>query len=358
MSNHPKILSVAVIGCGNIGTSQHIPAYMNNPGVKIKYFCDILPERAEAQVEKYQCGEAIEDYKIALEDPEIDLVSVCTPNNMHSVISIDALKAGKDVLCEKPAAKNFEEAQAMLETYRQTDRLLSIGVVNRFNTAVNKVKELIEEGVLGEVFHVYISFRAHRSIPGIGGMFTTRDISGGGVLIDWGVHFIDIVMYCLGDPRPLTVSAETFCKLGVDMENYTYVSMWSKADTPTLTYDVDDSMTALVRTEKAVFTLHGAWAQNIGEREMFIDFMGDQSGIRLEYGGDFVLYGAQNGMLSETHYSMAKKNPFQEEIDAFVEACRTRVPTAGTIDKNIHTSQLMQAIYDSAEQHREIDLKA
>ena len=351
-----KILKVAVIGCGNIGTSAHIPAYMQNDEVEIKYFCDIIPERAQAQVDKYGVGEAIEDYHVALNDPDVDIVSVCTPNNLHRPMTVEALEAGKDVLCEKPAARTYEDAKAMLDAYKSSDRMLSIGVVNRFNTQVNKIRELIEEGALGDVHHVYVSFRAHRSIPGIGGMFTTKEISGGGVLIDWGVHYIDIVMYCLNDPKAKTVSAETFSKLGTDIDNYTYVSMWSQADTPTLTYDVDDSMTALVRTEKAVFTLHGAWAQNIGESETYIDFMGDKGGIRLQYGGDFTLYSTHNGMLTETKYKMKTKNMFHEEINAFVETVRTREPNAGSIERNILTSELMQAIYDSAEQHREVVL--
>ena len=85
-------MKVAVIGCGTIANSAHIPSYMNNSEAEIKYFCDIIPERAEAAVEKYGCGIAITDYKVALEDEEIEAVSVCTPNNCHSTITIDALK--------------------------------------------------------------------------------------------------------------------------------------------------------------------------------------------------------------------------------------------------------------------------
>jgi predicted dehydrogenase len=93
-------IKVAVIGCGTIANSAHIPAYMKNEKAEIKYFCDIIPERAHAAVEKYGCGTAIEDYHVALNDPEIQAVSVCTPNHMHMQISCDAMRAGKDVLCE------------------------------------------------------------------------------------------------------------------------------------------------------------------------------------------------------------------------------------------------------------------
>ena len=98
-------VKVAVIGCGTIANNAHIPSYMNNPEAEIKYFCDIIPERAQAAVEKYGCGTAVVDYHDVLADPEVEAVSVCTPNNVHPTISIDALRAGKNVLCEKPAAK-------------------------------------------------------------------------------------------------------------------------------------------------------------------------------------------------------------------------------------------------------------
>ena len=133
-------MKVAVIGCGTIANSQHIPAYMKNEEVEIKYFCDILPERAEAAVEKYGCGKAVTDYKEVLEDPEVEALSVCTPNLMHSVITIDALKAGKNVLCEKPAARIYEEALAMQKAQHETGKVLNIGVVNRFNDKVNLIR--------------------------------------------------------------------------------------------------------------------------------------------------------------------------------------------------------------------------
>ena len=194
-------MKVAIIGCGTIANAAHIPAYLKNPDAEIKYFCDILPERAQAAVEKYGCGTAVSDYHQVLADPEIEAVSVCTPNNMHARISIDALYAGKNVLCEKPAARTYAEALEMQKAQHETGKVLNIGVVNRFNDSVNLIKKYIDDGRLGEVYHVYVSFRAHRSIPGLGGAFTTKAIAGGGALIDWGVHYLDIVMYCCGDPQ-------------------------------------------------------------------------------------------------------------------------------------------------------------
>ncbi len=350
-------MKIAVIGCGNIANSAHIPAYMENPEAEIVYFCDILPERAKAAVEKYGCGTAITDYKQALADPAIEAVSVCTPNNVHSVIAIDALKAGKNVLCEKPAARTYEEALEMQRVQHETGKVLNIGVVNRFNNAVNLIKQYIDSGKLGEVYHVYVSFRSHRSIPGLGGAFTTKAIAGGGALIDWGVHFLDIVMYCCGDPKPLTVSGETFCKLGKDMKNYAYTNMWAGPPQYDGVYDVDDSVTGLIRTSGPVITVNGAWAQNIGENEMYIDFIGDKAGIRLQYGKEFKLYTAENGALVEYEPAFRSTPMFQNEIDAFLRCIRTGEKLSSHIDTVIITAQMMQAIYDSAEQHHEITLE-
>ena len=347
-------MKVAVIGCGTIANAAHIPSYMNNPEAEIKYFCDIIPERAEAAVEKYGCGTAITDYHIALNDPEIEAVSVCTPNNMHPTISIDAMRAGKDVLCEKPAARTYAEALEMQKVQHETGRILNIGVVNRFNDSVNLIKKFIDDGKLGEVFHVYVSFRAHRSIPGLGGAFTTKAIAGGGALIDWGVHYLDIVMYCCGDPKPVTVTGEAFCKLGRDMKNYAYKSMWAE-NTKNVdgTYDEDDSVTALIRTEGPVITVNGAWAQNIGQSETYIDFMGDKAGIRLQYGSDFTVYTAEHGALIEYKPEFKMRDHFQNEIDAFVDCVKTRKKLPSHIDTVIITARMMQAIYDSSAAHQE-----
>jgi len=346
-------MKVAVIGCGTIANAAHIPSYMNNKDAEIKYFCDIILERAEEAVKKYGCGTAIEKYEDVLSDPEVTAISVCTPNNAHAEISIAAMRAGKHVLCEKPAARTYAEALEMKKVQNETGVVLNIGVVNRFNDYVNLIKKYIDDGKLGDVYHVYISFRAHRSIPGLGGAFTTKAIAGGGALIDWGVHFIDIVMYCCGDPKVNTVSAEAFSKLGVDMKSYKYEDMWAGPPNYDGVYDVDDSVTAMVRTQGPTITMNGAWAQNIGVGEMYIDFVGDKGGIRLNYGSDFTLYTSE---LEEIKPEIEARDHFQNEIDAFVACIKSGEKLPSHIDTNIVTAQLMQAIYDSAEQHKEIAL--
>ncbi len=348
-------INVAIIGCGTIANSAHIPAYLKCDDVNIKYFCDIIPEKADLAVQKYGCGKAVYDYHEILSDSELDAVSVCTHNDLHSVISIDFMKAGKHVLCEKPAARVLDEALLMQKVAHETGKILNIGVCNRFATNVNKIKQIIDSGELGEIYHVYASFRAHRSIPGIGGDFTKKASSGGGALIDWGVHYIDLILYCCGDPKPLTASGEAFCKLGKNIKDYVYTSMWAE-DTRDVNgvYDVDDSVVGIVRTTGPVISFNGAWAQNIDEKETFIDFIGDKAGIRLQYCGNFKIYRVENGMLTNAQAEFRSDNMYEVEVASFINCIKTGEHNQAYIDKAVETSRIMQAIYDSSESHREI----
>lgn len=352
-----KVYNVAVIGCGNIAKGAHIPSYKKMDNVDIRYFCDIIPERADAARDDYGRGTAVYDYKELLEKDDIDIVSVCTHNDFHAQISIDFMRAGKDVLCEKPVARTLEEAYEMQKVAHETGRMLSIGVVNRFCDTVNKIKKLIADGELGEVYQTYVSFRSHRSIPGLGGDFTDKSKSGGGVLIDWGVHYLDLTLYCLGDPKPVSCSGEAYCKLGKNMKEYVYTGMWAEdsSDIENGTYDVDDFVTGFIRTESANITFNGAWAQNIDHNECFVDFLGTKAGIRMYYGGKFEMYSTLNGMLTKIipDYSSTGFD-YLAEIRAFVNSVETRVPNQAYIDKAILTSKLLDAVYRSSEMHKEI----
>ena len=350
-------INVAVIGCGTIAKSAHIPSYLANPDVNIKYFCDIIPERADEQV-KAHGGTAVYDYKEILNDPELDAVSVCTPNDMHPIISCDFLRAGKNVLCEKPAARTIDEVHLMQKTAEETGKILNIGVVNRFNNAVNKIKEIIKEGTLGDVYHIYISFRQPRCIPGLGGMFTTKSVAGGGVLIDWGVHYLDLVMYCMNDPEPKSVSAQTYSKLATNMRDYVFESMWAGPPDYNGTYDVEEFVTGFIRTEGPTMTFNGAWAQNIFVPETYIDFIGTKGGIRLKYGADFELFTVTNGKLTTEKPEFDNTvNMFNQEINHFIDCIRSGEHIRSHIDKAEITARIMQGIYDSAELGREVSFE-
>ncbi len=305
---------VAIIGCGTIAKSAHIPAYLANPVAEIKYFCDIRKERAEQAVEKYGCGIAIEDYRVILDDPDIEAVSICTrtiatPRSRSTACVQGSMCSARS----RPPARTRKRWRCRRHSMRPDDaeyrRRESV------QHGVNMMKQMIEDGELGELYHVYVSFRAHRSIPGLGGDFTNKAVAGGGALIDWGVHFLDIVMYCAGDPEPQTVTGQTYCKLGKDMKNYAYLNMWAGPPNYEGTYDVDDFVTAMIRTTGPSITVNGAWRKYRGRRDVY-RLPGDKAGIRLQYGAEFTIYGAKHGALLESTPKFTKTDHFRNEINS------------------------------------------
>jgi len=348
-------LKVAIIGCGTIANSAHAPSYYNNPLAEIYYCVDIIPEKAKALAEKYHGVHAITDYKQAINDPDVDVVSVCVPNYLHAPISVDALNAGKHVLCEKPVAVNYKQALDMKEAADRNNCILNIGVVNRFNTAVNMVKDIICSGELGDIYNIYCSFRAYRSIPGLGGPFTTKEMSGGGVLIDWGVHFLDLIMYCIGSPELKTVSAASGTLID-KMNDYAYTDMWAGPPDYSGTYDVEDFITGMIRTSGPSITFNGAWAQNIDESAMFIEFLGKDAGIKLQYGGNFTIWSSKNGVLYNTTPTYKSSDMFYDEIDAFLHSAISGSKIQSNIDQVLITAKILDTIYDSAARGQEIRL--
>lgn len=352
-------INVAIIGCGTICNSAHAPSYRDNPEAHVKYLVDICPEKAQAVKEKFGFDDAmlLTDYKEMLNDNSVQAVSVCLPNYLHSTVSIDCLNAGFNVLCEKPIALNLTQANEMKKAADLNGKILNIGVVNRFDAYVNAIKDIISSGSIGEVYHIYCSFRNHRSIPGMGGWFTTKAMAGGGALIDWGVHFIDLILYVMGIPDILSVSGKVFGELGKDMKNYVFYDMWAGPPNYDGVYDVDDSVTAFIRTAGPTITLNGAWAQNITNEDMSIEFLGTKGGIKFRYRGDFDLTVCENGKIITETPKIESNNMFATEINSFLNCIKTGEKTRANIDNVIISQKVLDSIYESSDKNTEIKLQ-
>ena len=351
--------TVALIGCGRIARNAHMPAFCTLDSVRVKYLCDIELSKAEKLKADFPKAElAVADYREVLADPEVDAVFVLTPNYSHYTITMDALDAGKHVLCEKPITVNYELSRKMAERANEKGLMLNIGVCNRHHRSVELLEQMYREGKFGKVYHVYCSFRAFRSIPGLGGAFTTKEISGGGVLIDWGVHFLDLVLYILGGARLKSVSCNAYGELAKDMKAYNYegYDMWAEdtADIEGGTYDVDDFISGFVRTDSASISFNGAWAQNIGDGEMFVDILGDKGGARLSYGGQFRFWDGQTLVESKTEHEIP--NMYRKEDLAFIESIESGVKDKNHVDFVLESARLLDALYRSAEEKKEICL--
>ena len=350
--------TIAVIGCGRIAQGSHFPALSKIPGVKIKYACDLIKEKAEKMKNEYPelVGEAITDYHVALSDPEVEAVFVLTPNHSHYTVTMDALRAGKHVMCEKPVTVNYEKSLEMAREAEKQGKILNIGVCNRYHTSVVKLEKMNRNGEFGQIYHVCCSFRAFRCIPGLGGPFTTQAESGGGVLIDWGIHFLDLILYVLGDAKLISVSANTYSEMAKDMTSYRYRGMWAE-DTANIhggTNDVDDFVTGFIRTDKGTITLNGAWAQNIERDEMYVDFLGDKKGARLNYRGQFVLSDGETLKTVTSDHEI--ENMYLLEDEAFLSSTVSGEKNKNNIDFVLESMRLLDALYRSAELGEEVRL--
>lgn len=348
---------IAVVGCGRIAQNAHFPAFAQMDNIRIKYACDVIEEKARKMKEKYPFIEnTITDYKAALADPEVEAIYVLTPNYAHYTVTMDALKAGKHVFCEKPITVNYALSAEMAEEAKKQGKILNIGVCNRYNKSIELLEKLNREGRFGNIYHVYCSFRAFRSIPGLGGDFTTKAQSGGGVLIDWGVHFLDLILYILGGAKIKNLTCDSYCEIAKDMKSYQYDFMWAEdtADVENGTNDVDDFISGYIRTDKASISFNGAWAQNIKKDEMFIDFLGDKCGARLFYGGKFEIYDGSTLEAVQPEYDIP--DMYLCEDRAFVESVMTGEKNRGYIDNILETAKLLDALYCSAERKEEVSL--
>ena len=347
--------TIAVIGCGRIAMNAHFPALAQIEGLRIKYACDLIEEKAQKAKEKFsQVEQVITDYNVALQDEEVEAVFVLTPNYAHYTITMDALKAGKHVLCEKPITVNYALSCEMAAEAEKQGKMLNIGVCNRYHKSVETLREWVEAGKFGNLYHVYCSFRDFRCIPGLGGAFTTKKESGGGVLIDWGIHFFDLILYILGGAKLENVTCDAYCEMAKDMKAYKYTGMWAEdtSDIENGTNDVDDYITGYIRTDKASISFNGAWAQNVGNREMFVDFLGDKGGARWQYGGQFTFWNGED--LSSLNTAHEIPNMYACEDAAFIESCQTGVKNRNHIEEILESAKLLDALYESSDKKAEI----
>lgn len=347
--------TIAVIGCGRIATNAHFPSFARMDNICVKYACDLIVEKAQKIKDAYPFVQrVISDYKIALSDPEVDAVYILTPNYAHYTIAMDALKAGKHVFCEKPITVNYALSCEMAEEARKHNLILNIGVCNRYHKSVEMLEELNRKGEFGNIYHVNCSFRSFRSIPGLGGDFTTKSQSGGGVLIDWGVHFLDLILYVLGGAKLKNATCDTYNEMAKDMKSYRYNGMWAEdtKNVETGTNDVEDYISGYVRTDKASISFDGAWAQNIDKNEMYIDFLGDKAGARLNYGGKFTI--TRGDTLQSTTPDYEIPDMYLCEDKAFIESITTGVKNKNYIDNVLETAKLLEALYDSANKQKEV----
>ncbi len=254
-----KKLRVGIIGCGGIANGKHMPAVRSVPEAEMVAFCDIIEERAEKAKNEFGTEDAkvYTDYRELLKDGSIDVIHVCTPNKSHSFITIDGLKAGKHVLCEKPMAKTSKEAQAMVQAAKESGKLLSIGYQNRYRADSQYLKRVCEDGELGEIYFAKAHAIRRRAVP-TWGVFLNEEEQGGGPLIDIGTHALDLTLWMMNNYKPKMVVGTSYKKLNNQTNTGNAFGEWDPKE-----FTVEDAAFGFVTMEDgATIILESSWALN------------------------------------------------------------------------------------------------
>ena len=277
-----KKLRVAIIGNGGICNAVHVPQYLKmTDTIEVVALCDIILERAEALRDRaFPNADVYANYQDIIDRTDIDCVDVCTPNYLHSIIAVAALKSGKHVFTEKPDAINVEEAEKMKRAAEESGKVLMVMRNNRHVNTSQYLKKYIADGKAGDLYAGRCGWIRRRGIPGKGGWFTTKAQSGGGPLIDLGVHLIDLSIWLMGNPRPVAVSGCTYAKFAdndtkADSEHAKFGD--AKSDG---IFDVEDLAIGFIKFDNgASLQIEFSWASNIEEERRFVELRGTKAGF-------------------------------------------------------------------------------
>jgi len=352
-----KKLRVGIIGTGSI-SHMHSASYQQHESAEITALCDIDEERVHKAAKKYGVAKTYTDYRKMLAQHELDAVSVCTWNSEHAPCTIAALEAGLHVLCEKPMAINQSEAAAMQNTARKSGKLLMIGFVRRFGNDCRVLKDFIREGALGEIYYTKTAYLRRFGCPG--GWFGEKARSGGGPIIDLGVHVIDLTRYLMGNLTPVSVYAAAYKKLLGNKEVKGVEGYTSATKSENDILDVEDMASALIRYDNgAILSLETSFALNIKEDIGSIELMGTKGGAKLD--PQLEIFTDQNGYMVNVGFdcptALSFEGLFENEVNHFIDCCLNGTTCLSPAEDGVEVMRIIDAIYASAQAGHEVILK-
>ena len=351
-----KIIKVGIIGCGGIANSKHMPSLKKVADCEMIAFCDIIPERAEAAAAKFGTTDAVcySDYKELLKNPDIDVVHICTPNRSHSFITVDALEAGKHVMCEKPMAINSAEAQKMLDAQKRTGKKLTIGYQSRFREDSQYMKAEADAGTFGEIYYAKATALRRRAVP-TWGVFLNEYEQGGGPLIDIGTHALDLTLWMMNNYKPKYCLGTTYHKLNKDTNQG---NAWGSWDPDKFT--VEDSAFGFVVMENgATIILESAWALNtLDVREAVTTVCGTLAGADMN-GGGLRINGIRNNRqyvfepnfkVKGAAFNDSKGGEGASDVEArlWIDAVRNDTEPTTLPEQAFIVTRILEGIYESA----------
>lgn len=342
-------IRLGVIGLG-MGRN-HVAGFQSHPRARVVAVADMNERLLNEIADRYGVEKRYTSAEDMLAKEHLDAVSIATPNKFHAPLTLTAIAAGCHVLCEKPMAMNAAEARKMLDAAQKAGKHLMINFSYRFNEMSMALKQQVDAGLLGEIYFGRTVWHRRRGLPGFGGWFGQKALSGGGPLIDLGVHRLDLALWLMGYPKPVWVMGSTYQHLGSAL-----------AQKQGKTFDVEDLAAGMIRFENgATLMVEASWAANIKESEfMETRLYGTRAGLvqrNLDEGYRFEaeIFLEKDG----AHFDMKLHPPYPPVTSSyyhFVDCLVTGKPHLATGEEGLRVMQILDALYQSAAEGRPVEI--
>ena len=350
-----RIVNIGIIGCGGIANGKHMPSLAKLPNVRMVAFCDIIESKAIEAAKKFGTPDAkvYTDYKELIKDENIEVVHVLTPNKEHSFITIDALYAGKHVMCEKPMAKTVAEAKKMVEAAKATGKKLTIGYQNRQKAETEYAKKYIESGAMGEIYYANSYALRRRGTPNWG-VFLNEEEQGGGPVIDIATHSLDMTLYLMNNYEPEVVIGKTHKKL----EHPEAGNIWGDKGVSDNT--LEEAACAFIRMKNgATIMLETSWALNSDNcpdagscrlcgSKAGLSILGSELKINKVELDRPINTTVNTGAGGVAFYSGTKASPADVEAKKWIDSIVNDTEPPVKPEQALVVSQILEAIYESS----------
>lgn len=339
---------VGIIGAGWPGQA-HAKGYLAAGGFRLIAVADLIPARRQKLLAESGIQREYASAEELLKDKELDVVSVCLPNQLHVPTVLSALKAGKHVVCEAPPGLSASDARRIEKAAAKAGKVVLYGMQRRFGASEQAARQAILKGYAGDVYHARAAWTRTRGVPIGTGWYTKKEQSGGGAMADLGLHMLDLGWHLLGQPKPISAFAVTHAKFGPSI---------IPAE---IGFDVEDAAFAMIRFEGGKsLELSASWALNQppSQNGAICRLYGSNAAVEVYTPHGATVYGQFDAKGNSK--SIPLKGPKVIGYAALMRHLRDcmlgkATPTVGPV-QGVILMQMLDAIYKSAETGKSVSI--
>ncbi len=327
---------IAVIGLGSVAQLVHLPNLVKIKNAEITAVVEVNKNRLHSVADKYDVKKRFTDYKELLNNVDADAVIIATPTHLHKQMAIDCLNAGKDVLVEKPLARNSSEGIEVIECAKKNNRKLMVGMNLRYRPDSMLIRSLIDAGEIGKPFYIKCGWIRKQSSSEK--WFTKREEAGGGVILDLGVNLVDLALWLADYPKAISISTK----------NYFHNSR-----------NLEDTSLSFIRCENLTISLEASWSMAEEKDIFYTNVYGTKGSIGANPFKLIKVMADDHMDLGSTFVDSpteAFKKSYLNELKSFIGAIRGLNPVFSSGEEALQLLQIAEAMYKSAEKDQEIKI--